>query len=143
MTIVFEHSSKKTQQSIFGLKRFFFFFFFFWMKFYSFINSRVLIKNLITVFIKLQPKNTQIRHFCSQIQAFSFFHEISHFDKFEGAGFKYDTSFLKFQPKNTKIRHLWSQIQIFSFFHEILQLGKFKGADFKYDSIVFSPEIPK
>ena len=30
----------------------------FWMKLYSVTNSKVLIKNLIIVFIKLQPKNT-------------------------------------------------------------------------------------
>ena len=33
-------------------------FFSFWMKLYSFINSNVLIKNLIIVFVKLQSKNT-------------------------------------------------------------------------------------
>ena len=33
-------------------------FFWFWMKLYVFTNSRVLIKNLIIVFIRRQPKNT-------------------------------------------------------------------------------------
>ena len=33
-------------------------FFLFWMKVYSFPNSSVLIKNLMIVLIKLQPKNT-------------------------------------------------------------------------------------
>ena len=35
-----------------------YFLFLFWSKLYSFTNLRVLIKNLIIVFIKLQPKNT-------------------------------------------------------------------------------------
>ena len=55
MTITFENSSPKTQQSIFGPK---FIFFWFWMKLYSFTKSRVVIKNLIIVFIKLYLKNT-------------------------------------------------------------------------------------
>ena len=44
-----------------------------------------------------------LRLFWSQIQAFSFFHEILQLDTFQGAGFKYDIIF-KFQPKNTRTR---------------------------------------
>ena len=32
---------------------------------------------------KLQPKNTHVRHFWSQIQDFLFLHETLHFNKFE------------------------------------------------------------
>ena len=38
-------------------------FFSFWMKLYTFTNWSVLIKNLTIVFVKLQPKNTQVRYF--------------------------------------------------------------------------------
>ena len=55
MTIVFQHSSQRPKQSIFVPK---FFFFSFWRKHYSFTNSSVLIRNLIIVFVILQPKNT-------------------------------------------------------------------------------------
>ena len=72
--------------------------------------------NMTIAFLKVQPKNTQIRHFWSQIQAFLFFREILQLDKFEGADFKYDNIVFKFQPKNTKMRHIWSQIQAFLFF---------------------------
>ena len=43
------------------------FFFLFWMKFYSFTKLSVLIKNLIIIFVKLQPKNSWIRYFWSQV----------------------------------------------------------------------------
>ena len=79
-------------------------------------------------------KNTQIRHFQSQIQAFLFFREILLLGKFEGADFKYDNIVFKFQPQNTQIRHFWSQIQAFLFFREILQTDKSEGAGFKYDN---------
>ena len=42
-----------------------------------------------------------MRHFWSQIQAFSLFQEVLQLVKFEGAGFKYSGTILKFQPKNT------------------------------------------
>ena len=45
-------------------------------------------------FFKFQPKNTEIRHCWSLIQTFSFFHEILHLDKLEGADFKYDFYFI-------------------------------------------------
>ena len=72
--------------------------------------------------------------FWYQIQAFSFFHEISQFNKFEDADFKYDKRFLKFWHQNIQIEHFWSQIQAFSFFHELSQFDKFEGTDFKYDN---------
>ena len=46
-------------------------------------------------FLKFQPKNTQIRHFWSQIQAFSLFHDILQLDKLKGADFKSHNSFFK------------------------------------------------
>ena len=83
------------------------------------------------------PKNTQVRHFWSQIYVFLFFRKILQLDKFQSADFKYGNSFLKFQPQNTQIRHFWSQILGFLFLHQTLQQDKSKNADFKYDNIFF------
>ena len=44
-------------------------------------------------FLKFLPKNTQIRHFWSQIYTFLFFREILQIDKFKVVDFKYDNSF--------------------------------------------------
>ena len=95
-------------------------------------NLRLLISNMTIVFLKSLPKNTQIRHFWSQIQVFLFFRKILQLDKFEGADFKYDNSIFKilaqkypnkaFLVKNSQIRHFWFQIQAFLFFRKILQL---------------------
>ena len=98
------------------------------------INSKVLISNMTIIVSKFQPKNIQIRHFWSQIQAFLFFLKILQLDKFEGTGLKYNNIVFKFQPKNTEIWHFWFQIQIFSFLHEILKCYKVEGVDFKYDN---------
>ena len=57
---------------------------------------------------KLQPKNTQIKHFWSQIQRFLFFHEILQLDKFKGADFKCDNGFFEFQSEITQIKHFLS-----------------------------------
>ena len=105
-------------------------------------NLRVLISNVTVIFLKFQPKNTQIRHFWSQIQTFSFFPEILQFDKFKGADFKYDNRFLKFLPQNTQISHFWSHMQAFLLFHKISQIDKSEGADFKYDNSIlkFQPK---
>ena len=81
-------------------------------------------------------KNTLIRHFLSQIQAFLFLHKMLQLDKFEGIDFKYHNSFLKFQRKNTQVRYFWCQNQAF-LFPKILQLHKLEDADFKYGNIVF------
>ena len=128
MTILFSNSSPKIPKSgIFGSK---FKDFYFCTKLCYKTNSRTLISDM-TIF---QPKNTQIRNFWSQLQAFLFFHEILQLDKFEGADFKcdnscfeipiqqdrfkdfkYDNSIFKLQPKNTQIRHFCPQIQEFLF----------------------------
>ena len=55
-------------------------------------------------------KNTQVRYFWSQIQAFLFFHEILQLEKFVGADFKYYNIVFKFQPKNPQTTLFWSQI---------------------------------
>ena len=110
---------------------------FFLAKFCSQKNSRVLISNMTIVFFKFQLKNTQIRHFCPQIQTFLFFCEILKLAKLEGADFKCDNSFLKFQLKNTQIKYIWSQIWTFLFFRKLLQSDKFEGADFKYSNSYF------
>ena len=44
-------------------------------------------------------------HFTSKIAAITFFHEISHLDKFEDADFKYENSFSKILCKDNQIRH--------------------------------------
>ena len=61
-------------------------------------------------FFKFQYKNTQIRHFWSEIYAFLFFHKILRLGKLKGADFKYDKIIFKFQPENTQIKHFLSQI---------------------------------
>ena len=103
--------------------------------FWSQIQAFLLISNI--VFFKFQPRNIQVRHFWSQIQAFSFFRGILQLGKFKSADFKYDNIVFKSQSKNTQIRHSQSQVQTFSLFHHILQLDKFEGADIKYDNIFF------
>ena len=45
-------------------------------------------------FLKLLPRNTQIRNFLSKFRHF-FFRKILQLDKSEGADFKYDNSFFK------------------------------------------------
>ena len=119
---------------IFGLK---FRYFCFFAKFCYQKNSRLLIPNMTIVFLKFLSKSTQVKHFWSQVQAFSLFHEILQLDKCEGADFKDGNSFIKFLSKNTQVRYFWCQIQPFSFFHEILRLGRLEGVDLKYDNIVF------
>ena len=96
----------------------------FFVKFCKQTNMTVLILNMAIVFLKIQPKNTQIRHFCqkyqnkafwSQIQVFLCFRKISQLDKFDGADFKYGNIVCKFQPQNTQ-RHFWSKVRDFCFF---------------------------
>ena len=83
-------------------------------------------------------KNTQTRHFWSQIWVFLFSRKILKLDKIEGPDLKFDNSFLKFLPQNTQIRYFFSpKFSHFSFFHKMLQLDKFEGTDFKYDNIIF------
>ena len=86
-------------------------------------------------YLKFQPKNTKIKHICSQIQAFLFFHKIVQLDKIEGTDFKYDK--IKFQPKNIQVNHIVIQIKVFLFLHEIMQLDEFKSTDFNYDNSIF------
>ena len=124
MTILFSNSSPKILKSdIFGPK---FSHFCFFTKFYYYTNSKVLISNTTNSFLKFQPKNTQITHFWSQIQAFSLFHDILQLDKFKGADFKYDNNFFKilaskypktaFLLKNIQMRHFGPKFQHFCFF---------------------------
>ena len=54
-------------------------------------------------FFEFQSKNTQIRHFWSQIEGFSLWHEILQSGKFEDADFKYENSIFKIQSKYTQI----------------------------------------
>ena len=98
-------------------------------------NRSILISNMTLVFLNFFPKNTQINHFWSQIQAFLFFRKILKLEKFEDAAFKYDNIVFKFQPKTTQIKHFWFHIQalfvrfifcvFFFFFWQNFPLDKF------------------
>lgn len=74
---------------------------------------------------------TQTRHSWSQIYRFWFLRVILHFDKFQGANFKYENSSLKLVPKSRKIRQFVSQIWNFVL-QKFCRLHKFKRTDFKY-----------
>ena len=106
------------------------------------------------VFLKFLPKNTQtkffwskntqIRHFQFQIQAFLFFYKSLQIDKYEGADFKYDNSFITVLAKNQSNKGFLvknTQIQAF-FIHKTLQLDKVESIDFKYDNsfLIFQPK---
>ena len=80
------------------------------------------------IFLKLQPKNTQIRDFLYQTQAFLFFREILQIDKFEGVDFKYGNRFfLKFLPKNIQRRYIQSQVQALLFFLKSFAIRQIGG----------------
>ena len=53
-------------------------------------------------FLKMEPKNIQIRHFWSQIKIFMFFRKILQVDKFKNADFKFDNSFWNSSSKIPK-----------------------------------------
>ena len=55
------------------------------------------------IIFKFQSKNTQIRHFWSQIQGFLFLHRTLQEYKFKDADVKYDNNIFKFQPQDTEI----------------------------------------
>ena len=109
-------------------------------------NSSILISNMTLVFLKFFPKNTQINHFWSQIQAFLFFRKILKLEKFEDAAFKYDNIVLKFQPKTTQIKHFWFHIQalffVYFFFWQNFPLDKFWVliSNVKIASLKFQPK---
>ena len=60
-----------------------------------------------------------------------------HFDKFEGADFKYDKSFFRFWPKRANIKHFWAQTRFFFLLHKTLHSDKFHGVDLKYENSFF------
>ena len=70
----------------------------------------------------------------AQIQEFLFFHKTLHFDKFEGADFKYDNDFSNLQTKTTQIRHFWFQVSRLVVYHTVLLNDIFKSADVKCDN---------
>ena len=104
-------------------------------------NRSILISNMTLVFLNFFPKNTQINHFWSQIQAFLFFRKILKLEKFEDAAFKYDNIVFKFQPKTTQIKHFWFHIQalfvrfifcvFFFFFLAKFSIRQIWGVDFQ------------
>ena len=51
------------------------------------------------IVFKSSLKNTQVRHFWSEIEAFVLFSEILQIEKFEGDDFKYGNSFFIIVPK--------------------------------------------
>ena len=77
------------------------------------MNSKTLISNMTIFLFKFQPKNTQIRHFWSQVYAFLFFHEILQLDKFEVADFKCGSSLFKIPNKQDKFKHFKYDNSIF------------------------------
>ena len=76
-------------------------------------NSRVLIANMAIFFFKFQLKNTQIRHFWSQILAFLFSHEVLQLDRFEGADFKFCNSFFKIPVQQDRFENFKYDNSIF------------------------------
>ena len=92
-------------------------------KFCNQANLRVLISNMTILYLNSSPRNTQIRHFWSRIQAFWLFSEYLQIDRFEGTYFKYDNGLFKvlakkylnkpFLFKNTQIKLICSQIWTF------------------------------
>ena len=99
MTVLFSNSGPKIPKSdIFGPK---FRNFCFFVKFCKQTNLRVLISNRTVVFLKILPKNPQIRHCWSKYpnKAFLFPNSgifvSSKILQFEGADFKYEIIFLK------------------------------------------------
>ena len=73
-------------------------------------------------------KNTQIRHFWSQIWVFLFPRKILKLGKIEGPDFKFDNSFLKFLPKNTQIKHFFvPNLAIFFFFSQDVAVRQIRG----------------
>ena len=60
------------------------------MQFKNFEGTDLNYENSI---LKFQPKNTQIRHFWSQIYGFLFLHQTFQLEKFGGVDFKFDKSF--------------------------------------------------
>ena len=98
------------------------------------------------VFLKFQLKNTQIRNFLSQIQAFLFFREILQLEKFEGADFKYENSFFRnSSPKILTFSHnfqfllglLYFAREIFDIMYEGLLHGYY-SLPFKFSEKVLT-----
>ena len=95
-------------------------------------NSKVLISNMAIVF--------------SQTQLFFGLHETLHFDKLEGADFKYDNSFLKFQLKKYPNKTLLVLYLSFFFFNMklfILANSKVLVSNMTQFFSNPSPKIPK
>ena len=141
MTMLFSNSSPKVLKSgILGPKLRHFCFF---VNFRKQTKLWVLISNMTIVFLKFLPKNTQGRHFLSQIQAFSLFQDILQLDKFEGADFKLDNIFFQIPAQKYPNHTFLVQNLDFFFSSQNLQLDKSEGVDFKYDNSFFQPPAQK
>ena len=68
-------------------------------------NSIVLISDMIIVFSSSTPKITNKATLIPNLICF-LQHDASHFHKFEGADFIYDSSFFYIWPNSTQIRHI-------------------------------------
>ena len=84
------------------------------------------------MFLKFHPKNTQIRHFWSQIYRFFFLHKTLKIDKFKTVDSKMTIIFLNSSPKIPDIRQFWSQFKRNLFLRQTLEFNKFDAAVFKY-----------
>ena len=87
------------------------------------------------MFLNLEDKNTQTKHFWSQIYGFSHFHEILHLETFDDADFKYDNNFFIILAPKYPTKAFLVPFLAFFFFPKILQLGIFEGADLKNENI--------
>ena len=107
VTLLSNSSQKIINSGIFGTK---FKDFYFCTKLWNKTNSGGIISNMTTN-SQIAAQNTQIKHFCSQRQAFLFLHKILQWDKFNSISFKYDIRFSKllhkthiFSPKFTNFQ---------------------------------------
>ena len=95
------------------------------------IISRALISNMTLVFSNFSLKYS--KGFFGPWD-FLFLRKTFHFNKFEGADFKYGYSFSNLQPKIIQIRHFWFQVWKYFILHKILLNDIFENADVKRDN---------
>ena len=90
-------------------------------------------------------KNSQIRHFWSQIQAFLYFSEILQLDKCEGVDFKYYNVAFKSQPKIPKLHIFGPNLDIFVFSRNFCNQKNSRVLISNMAILFsdFSPKIPK
>ena len=93
------------------------------------INSTVVISNMTLAFSNFSLKILKKGLFGPNLRIYYW-----HFDKFEGAVFKYGNNFLNLQPKIIQIRYFWFQVWKLFVLHKILLKGIFESADVKCEN---------